>query len=247
MSHRAMTGGVGAFEPSQGHAELRRLVRQFAEEEVDPQALAYNREEKFNHSLFCKLGELGLLGVTVPEAYGGAAFDATAACIVHEELAAADPAFCLSYLAHSLLFVNNLARNGNHEQKLRFLPDACEGKLIGGMGMSEPGAGTDVLGMRAFATKDGSDFVLNGNAHRQAGSTGAHMLRQMILTDQGDGCPGTKMWITNGTLDGESTGDAFLVYARQAHVGKGGTDGYSLFLVEKGMDGFSMGQQIKDK
>ncbi|MGB1598100.1 MAG: acyl-CoA dehydrogenase family protein, partial [Promethearchaeia archaeon] len=73
----------------------------------------------------------------MPEAYGGAAFDATAACIVHEELAAADPAFCLSYLAHSLLFVNNLARNGNHEQKLRFLPDACEGKLIGGMGMSE--------------------------------------------------------------------------------------------------------------
>jgi len=161
----------------------------------------------------------GLLGVTVPEDYGGVGFDAVAACIVHEELSAADPAFCLSYLAHSLLFVNNLARNGSHEQKSRYLPAACEGTLIGGMAMSEPHAGTDVLGMRTTATREGDEFVING----------------------------TKMWITNGTLDGQTTGDVFLVYARQAEIGKGGADGYSLFLVDKNTPGFALGQQIKDK
>ena len=79
--------------------------------------------------------------------------DAVAACIVHEELSAADPAFTLSYLAHSMLFVNNVMQNGTHEQRQRFLPEACSGDKVCGMGMSEPGAGTDVMGMRTTATK----------------------------------------------------------------------------------------------
>ena len=95
------------------------MVRNFTEEEVDPQALEHNRNEEFNLPLFRKLGELGLLGITVPEEYGGSGMDAVAACVAHEELSAADPAFCLSYLEHSMLFVNNLARNGTHEQKAR--------------------------------------------------------------------------------------------------------------------------------
>ena len=195
------------------------MVREFAEKEVEPQAITFNREETFNLPLFRKLGNLGLLGATVPEEYGGAGLDATGACIIHEELSAADPALCLSYLAHSLLFVNNLARNGSEPQKRRYLPDACQGKIIGGMGMSEPAAGTDVLGMRTSATREGEDFIING----------------------------TKMWITNGTLDGKTTGDVFLVYARQGGIGKDGADGYSLFLIDKGTPGFSLGQQIKDK
>lgn len=167
---------------------LRESVRAFAEQEVRPQALEYNRAEKFNRSLFDKCGSLGLLGVTVPEQYGGSEMDATAAVIVHEELAAADSAFTLSYLAHSMLFVNNVAQNGNEQQKREFLPDACSGAAVCGMCMSEPGAGTDVMGMATTAVKsaDGSSYVLNGQ----------------------------KMWITNGTLDGKSTGDAYLVYAR---------------------------------
>ncbi len=126
--------------------------------------------------MFRKLGELGLLGLTVPVEYGGSGMDAAASAIVHEELSASDPAFCLSYLAHSLLFVNNLAQNGTHAQKLKWLPATCSGEKVGGMCMSEPGAGTDVLGMSTTATKskDGSSYILNG----------------------------AKMWITNGTLDG---------------------------------------------
>merc|ERR1719399_392500 len=98
----AMEGSL--FDPTPEHAALREMVRGFPTSEVDPQALEYNREEKFNMPLFKRLGELDLLGITVPEKFGGAGMDATAACIAHEEISAADPAFCLSYLAHSMLF-----------------------------------------------------------------------------------------------------------------------------------------------
>ena len=208
------------FHPTEEHRQLRELAASFTASEVEPQALVHNREEKFNHDLFRRAGELGLLGVTVDPDYGGSGMDATAACIVHEELSASDPAFCLSYLAHSQLFVNNLARNGTHEQKLKYLPSACDGSAIGGMGMSEPHAGTDVLGMstRAARRDDGS-WVLNGN----------------------------KMWITNGAVSDTELGDAFLVYARTAGPDVKPSKAISLFLVEKGMVGFSLGQRLKDK
>merc|ERR1719502_643149 len=139
------------------------MVSSFVAAEVEPQALEYNRAERFNHELFRRTGELGLLGVTVDPEYGGSGMDAAAACIVHEELSYSDPAFCLSYLAHSQLFVNNLERNGTPEQLARLLPRAVSGELIGGMGMSEPSVGTDVLGMSTKATKqaDGS-YLLTG-------------------------------------------------------------------------------------
>lgn len=145
--------------------------------------------------------------------------DATAAVIIHEELAASDPAFCLSYLAHSMLFVNNVNQNCNADQKKRFLPAACSGEAICGMGMSEASVGTDVMGMSTTAklSADGSHYVLNGS----------------------------KMWITNGTLDGLSTGDAFLVYAKTSE-GRHGKS-VSSFLVKKNMPGFTLGQKITDK
>ena len=213
----------GAFDPANPtpeHRALREMVKSFTANEVEPQALQYNREERFNRALFERAGELGLLGVTVDPEYGGAGMDATAACIVHEELSYADPAFCLSYLAHSQLFVNNLARNGNAEQLNRFLPPTCSGEMIGGMGMSEPSCGTDVLAMRSSAKKqaDGS-YVLNG----------------------------TKMWITNGAVNDTETGDVFLVYARTGGPDVRPSRAVSLFLVERGMPGFSLGQRLKDK
>ena len=142
---------------------LREMVRNFAEEEVEPQALEYDRDEKFNTALFRRLGDLGLLGITVEEEYGGVGMDATAAAIVNEELGYSDPGFCLAYLAHAQLMVNNIAFNGSEEQKARILPKVCSGEWIGCMGMSEPGYGTDVLGMRTSATsnEDGS-WTLNG-------------------------------------------------------------------------------------
>jgi len=174
------------FNPTDEHRALRQMVRSFAESEVDPQAEAFDRDERFNLPLFRRLGELGVLGLTVPEAYGGAGMDAPAVAAVHEELAACDPGFTLAYLAHALLFANNLAVNGSDAQRRRYLPGACAGELVGGMCMSEPGAGTDVLGMRTTAVRKGDRYVLNG----------------------------AKMWITNGAVSDTELGDVFLVYAR---------------------------------
>ena len=204
------------FNPSDEHQFLRETVRKFAEREIDAQALEYDRDEKFNIALFRQLGELGLLGVTVPEQWGGAGMDAVAATIVHEELSAVDPGFCLSYLAHSMLFANNLAHNGSDEQRAHYLPRACSGELIGGMCMSEPNAGTDVLGMSTTAREVEGGFVING----------------------------AKMWITNGAIDDETLGDVFLVYARLTNDAR---QELSMFIVEKGDEGFSLGQRIKDK
>jgi isovaleryl-CoA dehydrogenase len=207
---------VDLFNPSEEHRSLRRLLREFAEREVEPQAADHDRTETFNLPLFRRLGELGVLGITVPERFGGAGMDAVAAVILHEELAAVDPGFCLAVLAHSILFVNNLYRNGDDEQRSRYLPDACAGRTVAGMCMSEPSVGTDVLAMKTSAVRRGDHWILNG----------------------------TKMWITNGALSDTETGDVFLVYAR---TGGSGTQGISLFVVEKGSPGFRLGQKIKDK
>ena len=109
--------GFDLFNPTDEHRMLRRTLRDFVEREVEPQALEHDRHERFNVELFRRVGELGLLGLTVPAEEGGAGMDATAAVLVHEELSASDPGFCLAYLAHALLFVNNFYRNSNAAQR----------------------------------------------------------------------------------------------------------------------------------
>lgn len=211
-----MTSRIDIFNPSSEHLALREMTRNFAERELEPQAASHDREERFNLAAFRKLGELGLLGITVDERFGGSGLDAVAATIVHEELSAVDPGFALSYLAHSMLFANNLDKNGSDEQRARLLPGACSGAKVGGMCMSEPGAGTDVMGMTTSAVKRGDNYVING----------------------------AKLWITNGSIGDGELGDIFLVYAR---TGDKGAKALSLFLVEKGFEGFRLGQKIHDK
>ena len=113
--------------PSEEHTMLREMVRDWVNEYVEPQAFEYDKEEKFNLELLKSMGDMGLLGISAPEEYGGAGLDATACTIVHEELSASDPGFALAYLAHAMLFVNNLSFNGNDEQKARILPKVCSG------------------------------------------------------------------------------------------------------------------------
>ena len=206
--------------PSDEHSMLREMVRDFVNEKLEPQALEFDREEKFNLDLFRSLGEMGLLGITAPDEYGGSGLDATAAVIVHEELSASDPGFTLAYLAHSMLFVNNLAQNGSEEQKSRIIPLVSTGEWVGAMAMSEPDYGTDVLGLATTATqRDDGSWQLNGR----------------------------KMWITNGCIDEDNTpADIVWVYARTGTDSKGRSQ-ISTFLVEKGMPGYSVGQKIVDK
>jgi len=150
------------FNPTEEHAMLRDMVAKFARSEVADQAAEFDEKGQLNVALFAKLGELGVLGITVPEQDGGAGLDTTAACIVHHELAKYDPGFTLAYLAHSMLFVNNFYYCANAEQRGRYLPKTLSGEWIAGMGMTEPGAGTDVLGMGTVAIDEGDHWRLNG-------------------------------------------------------------------------------------
>lgn len=214
----AEVGSFDLFNPTEEHKMLRQMVVDFTTTEVEPQALDFDRKEQFNLPLFKKLGELGLLGITAGEDFGGSGMDAVAAVIANEELSYSDPGFCLAYLAHSLLCVHNLAFNGDDQQKKKYIPGLSSGDLVGCMAMSEPHVGTDVLGMKTTAEKKGDKYILNGR----------------------------KMWITNGTVDEKSTAaDLCLVYAITGQ--KGNRPEISTFLVDKAFPGYGVGQKIKDK
>ncbi len=157
-----MTASFDLQNPTEEHRLLREMVRDFTRDVVEPQADEHDRLAKLNIPLFRQVGELGLLGVTVPAEHGGAGMDATGAVIVHHELAKSDPGFALAYLAHSMLFVNNFYYAANNEQRERYLPKVISGEWIGAMGMTEPSNGTDVLGMKTVARRDGDRFILKG-------------------------------------------------------------------------------------
>jgi isovaleryl-CoA dehydrogenase len=150
------------YQPTEEHALLRHTVRQFVREVFEPGALARDQAGVFDVALLRRLGELGLIGITIPDVDGGAGLDAIASVIVHEELAWADPGFTLGYLAHALLFVNNFYWAGDGAQRRRWLPGVLSGQKVGAMGMTEPGGGTDVLGMASVARPDGDAYVLDG-------------------------------------------------------------------------------------
>src|SRR6185312_7822468 len=148
--------------PTEEHRMLRQMVRDLVRDVVEPQAEEHDRIGKLNVPLLRRCGELGLLGITVPAEHGGSGMDATAAVIVHHELSKSDPGFALAYLAHAMLFVNNFFWAANDDQRARYLPKVLTGEHIGAMGMTEPSAGTDVLGMRTTARRSGDLFLLNG-------------------------------------------------------------------------------------
>ena len=157
-----------------GHSEeadmLRASVRSFSEDEIAPRAHSIDQLNEFPMALWRKMGDLGVLGITVDEKYGGANMGYLEHCIAVEEISRASASVGLSYGAHSNLCVNQIFRNGNDAQKDKYLPKLITGEHVGALAMSEPNAGSDVVSMKLQAVKKGDRYVLNG----------------------------TKMWITNG-------------------------------------------------
>jgi isovaleryl-CoA dehydrogenase len=158
------------FELGETVDMLRQTVRNFAVAEITPRAADIDRQNEFPSDLWRKMGELGMLGITVEEDYGGAAMGYLAHVVAMEEISRASASVGLSYGAHSNLCVNQIRRNGSEAQRRRYLPKLVRGEYVGALAMSETGAGSDVIGMRTQAVKKDNRYILNGH----------------------------KMWITNG-------------------------------------------------
>jgi len=148
---------------SEEEKELQSVCRDFAQKELAPFAHMHDNEETFNINAFKKMGELGLLGITADPEYGGSGLGATAATIVMEEFGKACAGSTLSYLAHTMLCVNNINSNASKEQKQKYLPKLISGEHIGAMAMSEAGYGSDAIGMQCKAQAKGDHYLINGN------------------------------------------------------------------------------------
>ncbi len=184
---------------------LRQAVRAFASQQIAPQAAEIDRSNEFPAGLWRKFGELGLLGITVEEEYGGSAMGYLAHIVAVEEISRASAAVGLSYGAHSNLCVNQICRNGSAEQKARYLPKLISGEHVGALAMSEPNAGSDVVSMKLRADKRGDRYVLNGNKMWITNGPDADVLVVYAKTDKDAGPKGITAFIVEKGFKGFST------------------------------------------
>jgi len=184
---------------------LRDTVRSFSEDEISPRANLIEQNNDFPNDLWSKLGNIGVLGITVEEEYGGAGMGYLEHVVALEEISRASAAVGLSYSAHSNLCVNQLRLNGNEEQKKKFLPKLISGEKVGALAMSETGAGSDVVGMRTIARKNGDRFILNGSKMWITNGPNADTLVVYAKTDPGAGKHGITAFIIEKGMKGFST------------------------------------------
>ena len=198
---------AGSLDFGLGHEldALRDLVCQFSTREILPRASSIDSKNEFPKDLWQKMGNAGLLGVTAPEAYGGAELGYLAHCIIVEEIRRASAAVGLSYGAHSNLCVNQLNRWGSDDQKAKYLPDLISGKKVGSLAMSEAGSGSDVVSMKLKADKRNDRFILNGTKMWITNGPDASTLIVYAKTNQEEGSRGITAFIIEKDTEGFSS------------------------------------------
>ncbi|HNX70058.1 isovaleryl-CoA dehydrogenase [Rivihabitans pingtungensis] len=205
---------------------LRDSVRHFAEQEIAPYAAEIDQSNQFPPALWRKLGEMGLLGITVEEEYGGANMGYLAHMIAMEEISRASASVALSYGAHSNLCVNQIRRNGTAAQKQKYLPKLISGEHVGALAMSEPNAGSDVVSMKLRADKRGDRYVLNGSKMWITNGGDADTLVVYAKTDVNAGPRGITAFLIEKDFKGFSAG------SKLDKLGMRGSNTYPLFFDE---------------
>tara|TARA_R100000750_G_scaffold62822_2_gene58328 strand:- start:796 stop:1944 length:1149 start_codon:yes stop_codon:yes gene_type:complete len=197
------------FDLGEDVNSLREMVHKWSQERVKPMAAAIDRTNEFPPELWREMGELGLLGVTVPEEYGGAGMSYLAHTVAVEEIARASASVSLSYGAHSNLCVNQIKLNGTDAQRQKYLPGLISGEHVGALAMSEPGAGSDVVSMKLRAEKRNDRFVLNGNKYWITNGPDADTLVVYAKTDPEAGAKGITAFLIEKSMTGFSTSPHF--------------------------------------
>lgn len=185
---------------------IQENIRDFAEQKVQPSVMEFDEKQEFQHDLMRELGEMGYLGILVPQEYGGSGLGYTEFVIVVEELAKVDPSLALSVAAHNGLCTNHILVNGSEAQKKKYLPDLATGKKIGMWGLTESFSGSDAAAMRTTAKKEADKYILNGSknfiTHASVGQTAV----VMAVSDAAKGKKGISAFILEKGMSGFSTG-----------------------------------------
>ena len=197
------------FDLGEDVLALQDMVHKWAQERVKPMAAEIDRTNDFPAPLWREMGDLGLLGITVPEEFGGAGMGYLAHTVAVEELARASASVSLSYGAHANLCVNQIKLNGSDEQRRKYLPGLISGEHVGALAMSEPGAGSDVVSMKLRAEKRNDRFVLNGNKYWITNGPDADTLVVYAKTDPEAGAKGITAFLVEKSMKGFSTSPHF--------------------------------------